>query len=90
MFEAKIMNENVHYIFAYSKESFVHGTPMFHDLQFLKNKNVGIFEIISNGYSLCWSGVEKPLVSEEIKHLRAAQIMERKEGELWKIIKCKE
>jgi hypothetical protein len=77
---------DANYILVYEILPYIPPTPMQKDINYLKEKYGGVFETISEG-SIYWEKPKYTLPLEEISNLMADQILERKDCELWKVIK---
>lgn len=80
------MSLDADYIFSYYVHNYVEPTPMQKDIDYLKDKCGGYFEIIADG-SVYWNKPKYTLSREEFINLNADQILERKDCELWEIVK---
>lgn len=80
------MSLDAKYLLVYDNHDYGQLTPMEKDIAYLKIKYGGVFEYIdySNVY---WDKPKYTLSHEEINNLSADQILERKNCELWEIIK---
>lgn len=81
------MSLDARYILSYDSHRYVEPTPLQIDYEFLKNKFGGELLIFNNGDSIYWDKPKYTLPLEDIDLIRADQILERRDGELWKIIK---
>jgi hypothetical protein len=80
------MSLDARYIFVYDVQGYVGKSPMDIDKDYLKEKFGGEFEYI-DGYSVFLNKPKYTLLPHEIDNLHADQVLERQDGELWKIIK---
>lgn len=80
------MSLDARYIFSYDALCYVEPTPMERDIYYLKEKYGGEFIYIGNE-TIFWDKPKYTLDQDELKILYADQILERKDCELWKIIK---
>lgn len=74
------------YILVYEVHGYLPPTPMDKDRNYLKDKYGGSF-LNLDGFSLFWDKPKYTLLRDELKNLFADQVLERKDLELWKIIK---
>lgn len=80
------MSLDANYILSYINLPYVKPTPMEKDIQYLERKHGGHFDKI-NCSTVYWEKPKYLLPKDELKHLLADQILERKDCELWEIIK---
>jgi hypothetical protein len=81
------MSTDARYILAYDVLSYLEPTPMQRDKDFLEEEYGGYFEFFNNGYSLYWDKPKYLLDRDVLQFLCADQIIERRDCELWEIIK---
>lgn len=74
------------YIFVYNVLPYAGKTPMEIDISYLRDKYGGYFSFV-DGTTVYWGKPKYTLLRDEFKNLMADQILERKECELWEIIK---
>jgi hypothetical protein len=80
------MSTDAVYILAYDNQSYIEPTPMDRDMEYLEEKYGGYFEAFSH-CSLYWIKPKYLLPLDELCKLMADQVIERRDCELWKIIK---
>lgn len=81
------MSLDASYILVYDALGYGEPTPMKRDMEYLKNKHGGEFDIFDGGYSIFWWKPKYTLLDEDIQDLMADQILERRDCERWEIIK---
>ena len=77
------MSLDANYILFYENFDYSNPTPMQRDKEYLENKFGGCF-FEFGCYLIYWEKPKYTLLKEEIKNLLAHQILEKKDGELWK------
>lgn len=80
------MSTDAVYLLVYEKQQYLAPTPMDIDLKYLDNKYGGHFSSFAC-YSIYWEKPKYLLPHDELHKLMADQVLERKDCELWKIIK---
>jgi hypothetical protein len=80
------MSTDAHYIFCYEELPYVKPTPMEKDIIYLKENHGGFFQNITET-TIYWEKPKYTLMDNEFKNLMADQILERRDCELWKIIR---
>lgn len=80
------MSLDANYLLIYDNLPYIKPTPMEKDIQYLKEKYGGHFECIECS-TVYWEKPKYILLPEEYENLMADQILERRNGELWGIIK---
>ena len=80
------MSTDAIYILAYNGLNYFEPTPMRRDMNYLKDKFGGLFSEISD-CSILWDKPKYTLPTEELQNLLADQVLERRDCELWEIIK---
>jgi len=78
---------DANYILLYYTHDYIDPSPMKRDVEYLRNKYEGSFLYFNNGYSVYWEKPKYTLPSDEYKKLFADQILEKKDCELWEIVK---
>lgn len=81
------MSLDARYLLVYEALYYISPTPIEKDIKYLKNKYGGEFYDIDGRFSIYWDKPKYTLPEEEYDKLHADQILERKDCELWKIIK---
>jgi hypothetical protein len=80
------MSLDANYILVYDNLPYAIPTPMEKDIQYLRDKFGGEF-IYIDSTSIFWEKPKYTLLMDEYSKLHADQILERRDCELWKIIK---
>lgn len=80
------MSLDARYILAYENLGYVEPTPMDIDKKFLEDKYGGKVEFVES-CTLYWDKPKYTLSEEDIGNLLADQILERRDCELWRIVK---
>ena len=80
------MSLDAQYLLAYDCLPYAKPTPMEKDIEFLENEYGGKVEYLTSD-TLFWDKPKYTLHEDDLKKLKADQIMERKDCELWVIIK---
>ena len=80
------MSLDARYLLVYEDLPYIKPTPMDKDIEYLKEKYGGEFDIIRYS-TIHWDKPKYTLPRDEFKNLNADQIIERKDCELWEIIK---
>jgi len=78
---------DANYILSYYINDYVYPPPMKKDIDYLRDKYGGSFLYFNNGYSIYWEKPKYTLPFHEYKELFADQILEKKDCELWEIVK---
>lgn len=74
------------YIFVYENLPYLSPTPMEKDKEYLEKEHGGYFEKIDHS-TLYWDKPKYLLTQDDFDKLLADQILERKDCELWRIIR---
>ncbi len=81
------MSLDANYILSYERLPYKEPTPMQKDVEYLKEKFGGEFIFFDYGSSIFWIKPKYTLCPEEFENLMADQILEKKDCELWEIVK---
>jgi len=81
------MSLDARYILCYEKLYDEDCHPRKKDIQYLSEKYGGYFEVCDFGSSVFWDKPKHLLPVEEIKSLLADMVLERRDCELWEIVK---
>lgn len=79
------MSLDARYILVY--ETVYEGQPWHEDIKYLSEKYGGEFTFFNGCRSIFWDKPKHTLSEEEFKKLFADQILERRDCELWDIVK---
>jgi hypothetical protein len=82
------MSLDANYLLCYDNLGYISPTPMEKDTTYLKEKYGGEFHFITDT-NIYWSKPKYTLLPDEIESLMADQVLERKDCELWEIVKGK-
>lgn len=80
------MSLDARYLLVYETLGYVGETPMEKDIHYLQSNYGGSFEYV-DCTSVFWDKPKYILLPNELEKLYADQILERRDGELWKIVK---
>lgn len=80
------MSLDARYLLVYDDLGYVGETPMEKDIHYLQSNYGGSFEYIEYS-SIYWDKPKYTLPKSELEKLYADQVLERKDCELWKIVK---
>lgn len=80
------MSLDANYLLCYENLHYVKPSPMEKDIDYLHEKYGGSFRTITET-TIYWAKPKYTLPLDEISNLHADQILERKDCELWEIIK---
>ncbi len=81
------MSLDANYILSYDHQGYVEPTPMQRDMEYLEKEYGGAFTVFDDGYSIFWEKPKYTLLPEELKKLMADQVLEKRDCEMWRIIK---
>lgn len=81
------MSLDASYILSYDNLHYLEPTPMQKDIEYLKKEYGGAFTVFDHGNSIFWEKPKYTLLPEEFKKLMADQILEKRDGDLWTIVK---
>ena len=80
------MSLDARYILCYENLPYIEH-PREKDIKFLNEKYGGYFDVFDCGNSVYWDKPKHTLPSEEIESLLAGRILEKRDCELWEIVK---
>lgn len=81
------MSLDASYILVYDVLGYVEPHPAHIDYLYLYEEYGGYFNFFNHGYSVYWEKPKYLLPREDLEKLLADQVLERKDGERWEIIK---
>lgn len=81
------MSLDARYILSYDNLPYVETSPIVKDMSYLNDKFGGEFIIFDSGNSVFWDKPKYTLSPEDIENLMADQVLEKKDCELWSILK---